>query len=76
MTTQKSLIVEQLSQPADGVPGIDVKGGDFHALSSAQTGRLLEWAKAYGYREPKNANGSRARCFFYMLQRFANKGGK
>lgn len=76
MTTQKGLIVEQLGKPAKGVPGIDIKGGDFHALSSAQVGRLLHWAKAYGYREPKNANGSRARCFFYMLQRFATKEAK
>jgi len=26
-----------------------------------------------GYREPKNANGSKARYFFAILQRYANK---
>lgn len=69
MTTQKDIIIEQLSFKH----GIDVKADDFHALRSEQVEGLLHWAKAYGYRKPKNANGSKARCFFTMLQRYANK---
>lgn len=69
MTTQKDIIIEQLSLKH----GIDVKADDFHVLRSEQVEGLLHWAKAYGYRQPKNASGSKARYFFYMLQRYANK---
>ena len=69
MTTQKDIIIDQLSLKH----GIDVKADDFHALRSEQVESILHWAKAYGYREPKNANGSKARYFFAMLQRHANK---
>jgi len=69
MTTQKDIIIEQLSLKH----GIDVKADDFHALRSEQVEGLLHWAKAYGHREPKNANGSKVRYFFAMLQRHANK---
>ena len=69
MTTQKDIIIEQLSLKH----GINVKSDDFHALRSEQVEGLLHWAKAYGYRQPRNANGSKARYFFYMLQRHANK---
>lgn len=69
MTSQKDIIIEQLSIKH----GIDVKADDFHALRSEQVEGILHWAKAYGYREPKNANGSKARYFFAMLQRHANK---
>ena len=43
------------------------------SLAIIETQNEEHWAKAYGYREPKNANGSKARYFFYMLQRYANK---
>jgi len=69
MTTQKDIIIDQLSLKH----GINVKADDFHALRSEQVEGLLHWAKAYGYRKPKNANGSKARYFFAMLQRYANK---
>jgi len=57
-------------------PAIDVKNADFHALSSEQVQVLLDVANEWKYREPKHANGSRARCFFYMLQRHANRSVK
>lgn len=46
-------------------------GEDFHRLESAKVEALLEEAKARGYREPKNANGSRARYFHAYLNRRA-----
>lgn len=67
MTTQKQIIIDQLQLKH----GINVKSDDFHALSSAQVAGIIHWADAYGYRAPKNANGSRARCFFNMLARAA-----
>jgi hypothetical protein len=67
MATQKEIIIEQLQLKH----GINVKTDDFHALSSSQVDGLNHWAKAYGYRAPKNANGSRARYFFQMLARSA-----
>jgi len=54
-------------------PAINVRTDDFYALRSEQVQVLLDVANEWGYREPKHANGSRARCFFYMLQRHANK---
>lgn len=48
--------------------GIDFSA-DFHTLRSSQVEALLVQARACGYREPKNANGSRARYFFYYLKR-------
>lgn len=42
---------------------------NYHKLSSTIVEGIVEAAKAYGYRKPKNANGSRARCFY----EFANK---
>ena len=44
---------------------------DFHRLGSAQVEALLKEAKAAGYRQPKNANGSRARYFHVRMQRHA-----
>ena len=44
---------------------------DFHALSANQVERLLMEARQYGYRRPKNANGSTARYFFAYVQRTA-----
>lgn len=44
---------------------------DFHTLSSAQVDLILKAADAAKYRKPKNANGSRARYFFQLMQRMA-----
>jgi hypothetical protein len=46
---------------------------DFHALSSDAVERLLERAKAWKYRTPRNANGSRARYFHAYLERLARR---
>lgn len=69
----KATIIDQLRSDTTDAPGFDVRAANFHALSSAQVERLLDAAKQYRYRKPKNANGSTARCFFAMLQRHANK---
>lgn len=74
--TIKDLIIEQLSQNYDGTRGFDVKTVDFHSLDSWQVARLTYWADSYGYRLPKNANGSKARYFLALLARHANKGSK
>lgn len=50
------------------LPGLDL-AADFHALNSATVERLVEVARAVGYRKPRNANGSTARCFFAYLAR-------
>lgn len=47
-------------------------GENFHALNSDTVGRIIEAADARKYREPKNANGSRARYFYAMLTRAFN----
>lgn len=46
-------------------------GADFHSLDSETVLALLERANAWRYREPKGANGSRARYFHQYLQRLA-----
>ena len=46
---------------------------DFHTLDSTQVGRIVMEARQYGYRKPKNANGSTARYFFAFVQRVANR---
>lgn len=71
----KNMIIEQLRQTVDGCEGFDVRTADFHALRSCQVDRLSYWAKSYGYRAPKNANGSPARYFFQLLARHANAKG-
>lgn len=48
------------------------KAGDFHTLSSDQVDQVLDAADSANYRKPKNANGSRARYFFYAIQRKLN----
>ena len=48
------------------IHGIDWRA-DFHSLHSADVGRLLEAADLHRYRQPANANGSRARSFFSYL---------
>ena len=47
-------------------------GCDFHTLPNHEVLRILEVAKARGYRQPRNANGSRARYFHAYLKRAAN----
>jgi len=46
---------------------------DFHRLDSGRVESLLDEADAYGYRKPKNANGSRARYFCAFAQRVAQR---
>lgn len=46
--------------------GMDFKK-DFHIYSFRFATELTEYAKKTGYRQPKNANGSLARCFFYHI---------
>ena len=42
---------------------------DFFVLSSSEVDKVLGIAKVYGYRKPKNANGSTARYFWAFMQR-------
>lgn len=46
---------------------------DFHLLYQDEVAALLEEARKHGYRTPRNANGSRARCFHSYLTRAATK---
>lgn len=48
---------------------IDYRNGDFHRLNSGEVEQVIADANAEKYRKPKNANGSRARYFFYREQR-------
>ncbi len=48
-------------------------GADFHTLHSNTVDALLEFATQERYRKPRNANGSRARCYHDRLQRLASK---
>jgi hypothetical protein len=48
------------------------RGDDFHRLNSDRVETLLYYADLHKYRQPKNANGSRARYFHAYLQRRAN----
>lgn len=45
--------------------------GDYHRLRSDVVGALLAEADRLKYRQPRNANGSRARYFHDHLQRVA-----
>jgi hypothetical protein len=42
---------------------------DFFTLSPSEVENILQAANEWGYRKPKNANGSRGRYFFSLLQR-------
>lgn len=46
---------------------------NFHTLPSDTVGRINDAADSWCYREPVNANGSRARYFHAFLCRLANK---
>lgn len=48
-----------------GVP----MGRDFHTLRTEHTEALCDVARAFGYRKPRNASGSLARCFYSYLNR-------
>ncbi len=48
---------------------IDWWNGNYYKLSSSQVMEVLDLADKHRYRTPKNANGSRAWCFFYSEQR-------
>lgn len=50
-----------------------IMGADFHQLRATEVTRVLEAAKEWGYRAPKNANGSRARYFYAYLNRAHRK---
>ena len=42
---------------------------DYFVLSSSEVDKVLGIAKVYGYRKPKNANGSTDRYFWSFMQR-------
>lgn len=42
---------------------------DFHTLGASTVDLLLEEAREYGYRRPKNANGSTVRYWYSYLCR-------
>ena len=44
---------------------------DFHALTSAEVDGVIAAADSSGYRQPRHANGSRARYFHAYLIRAA-----
>lgn len=44
-------------------------GQDYHRLNWDMKERIADAAKAHGYRKPKNANGSTARCFYEYCNR-------
>lgn len=46
-------------------------GADYHTLNTGQVDALISEANAWGYRRPRNANGSRGRYFHAYLQRAA-----
>lgn len=60
---RKNHAIEQLN--AHGVP----MGQDFHQLNSRTVESILAAAKAHGYRKPRQANGSTARCFYEYANR-------
>jgi len=47
---------------------------DYHALPSDIVDRVIAAADARKYRQPRNANGSRARYFYALLQRTVARG--
>lgn len=56
---------------ARGVP----MGQDFHALSSSNVDKIVEVAKAAGYRKSKSAPGSTGRMFYEHVNRTKCGGG-
>lgn len=50
------------------LPGLNL-AAEFYTLNNDTVLQLVDAAKAVGYRRPRNANGSTARCFFAYLAR-------
>ena len=46
---------------------------DFHALNSQHVQNVIDAANARNYRQPRGANGSRARYFHAYLQRLVKE---
>jgi len=42
---------------------------DFHELSSSDVDKILDAAKEYKYKKPRNANGSKARMFYQFAKK-------
>lgn len=55
--------------------GIDLTR-DFHTLPFSQVARVIAAADSVRYRQPRNANGSRARYFHARLVRTASRESK
>lgn len=51
------------------------RDANFHTLPAGTVEALLAHADEYGYRKPKNANGSRGRYWCAYLQRVASREG-
>lgn len=47
---------------------------DFHAMSTASKEAVIRAADARNYKAPKNANGSRGRCFADYVRRVIERG--
>ena len=67
ITNQKNEIIARFE-----AMGMDFNQ-DFHKYSMRFGTELTEAAKECGYRQPKNANGSLARYFFYYLCKIKNR---
>lgn len=50
-----------------------ILGDDYHILTSSEMERVLAAADEWKYRNPKNANGSRGRYFYALLNRAAKR---
>lgn len=73
MSSQQSDETRRLTSASELLQSCGIQiGANFHALKSEQVDALLELAKFYRYRKPKNATGSRARCYHARLQRLAS----
>jgi len=46
---------------------------DFYQLGSAEVQMLVQEGKKFGYRKPRNANGSFGRYFYAYCQKALNK---
>lgn len=49
---------------------------DFHTLGASTVDLLLEEARQYGYRKPRNANGSKARYWYAYLLRVSSRSAR
>jgi hypothetical protein len=47
---------------------------DWHAMSSGSKDAVLRAADSRNYKAPKNANGSRGRCFAQYIRRVIERG--